>query len=85
MNRIVMGIAMAGPMVLSTYAPADEQRAVVGKHQMLVQLVDCVKKRVASRTASYGEAIKACREEVREQAAGSPPETLLASGVHTKS
>jgi hypothetical protein len=84
MNRILMGIAMGGPMFVGAQALPDSGRDGVSKHQTIVQIVDCVKKRVASRTVSYSEAIKACKEEAKGQAAASPPATLLASGADSK-
>jgi hypothetical protein len=84
MNRILMGIAVGGPMFMSAYALADGEQAGAARHQTMVQIIDCVKKRVASRTATYSEAIKACKEEAGGQAAVSRSEAVLALGVRPK-
>jgi hypothetical protein len=84
MNRILVGIAMGGPIFVGSHAHAEDAGPEkMSKHQTIVQVVDCVKKRVALRTVSYSEAIKACKEEVKDQSAP-PSDPLLASGAQAK-
>jgi hypothetical protein len=85
MNRILASIAMGGPIFVGAYALADDASpGKVSRQQAIVQIVDCVKKRVALRTVSYSDAIKACKEEVRDQSGPPAPDLLLAAGEHAK-
>jgi hypothetical protein len=80
MNRILAGIAMGGPMFVAAYALADDlEPGKLSRHQAIEQIVDCVKKRVALRTVSYGEAIKACKEEAKDQSGHAAPDLPLPS------
>jgi hypothetical protein len=85
MNQVLTGIAIGGTIFIGAHSLADETRqSTIARQQMVVQILDCVKKRVATRTVSYHEAIKACKDEVRDPGATTPPERLLASGTPDK-
>jgi hypothetical protein len=86
MNRILRGIAFGGSIVIGAQALADDPgQSRITKHQMIVRMVDCVKKRVATNnTVSYREAIKTCKDQVKGQTAISPPDPLLALGTEAK-
>jgi hypothetical protein len=85
MNQVLTGIAIGGTLFVGANSLADDSgQSQITRQQMAVQILDCVKKRVATRTVSYHEAIKACKEQVRDPGATPPPERLLASGAPDK-
>ena len=52
----------------------------MGRHQMVVQIVGCMKKRMAAdKVISYNDAAKACKAKITKQIDKSPSGTLLAS------
>jgi hypothetical protein len=85
MNQVLTGIAIGGTLFVGAQSLADDSgQAKITSQQMIVQILDCVKKRVATRTVSYHEAVKTCKDQVRDQGAAAPPERLLASGAPDK-
>jgi hypothetical protein len=84
MNQLLTGIAIGGTIFAGAHSLADEVQSTITRQQMIVQILDCVKKRVATRTVSYHEAVKTCKDEVRDPGATVPPDRLLASGTPDK-
>lgn len=68
MNRRVTAIAMAGLLLVAVRAVAiDSGQPALTKHQMLTQVIGCMKKRMAaSRTISYNDAAKVCKDQVKQ-------------------
>ena len=73
-SRMVTVIAVAGLLLLAAQASAaDSGQPVLSRRQMLTQVIDCMKKRMsASRTISYIEAAKACKEQLRQSESPGP-------------
>jgi hypothetical protein len=67
MNRMVTVIAVAVLLLVAAQASAvDTGQPALTRRQMLTQVIGCMKKRMsASRTISYIEAAKACKEQLR--------------------
>jgi hypothetical protein len=87
MNRIVSVIALSGMIFASTRALAGDppNQSPMSKRQMLVQVVGCMKKRMAAnRNSSYNEAMKACKEQIRKENDNLPGGTLVASDTAPK-
>jgi hypothetical protein len=75
LNRMVMVIAVAGLLLLAAQASsaADTGQPALSRRQMLTQIIGCMKKRMsASRTISYNEAAKACKEQPRQSDSPGP-------------
>ena len=54
--------------IISLALAADPtQRSFAGKRQAAEQMIDCVKKRVATRTVSYRDAIRACKDAANKE------------------
>jgi hypothetical protein len=68
MNRGVTAIAMAGLLLVAAQAVAiDGGQPALTKRQMLTQVIGCMKKRMAaSRTISYNDAAKVCKEQLKQ-------------------
>jgi hypothetical protein len=82
MNRALTITAMAGAIFVSGQAfPVDSTgQPAMGRRQMAVQIVGCMKKRMAAdKLISYNEAAKACKGQISKRSANSPPGTLVAS------
>jgi len=82
---IATGVVIGGVTCLISLALAADptQRSFAGKRQAVEQMIDCVKKRVATRSVSYREAIRACKDALNkedEDAANS----LIASDARAK-
>ena len=82
---IATGVVIGGVTCINSLALAADptQRSFAGKRQAVEQMIDCVKKRVATRTVSYRDAIRACKDaanKVDEDAAKS----LIASDARAK-
>jgi hypothetical protein len=82
---IAAGVVIGGVTCIISLALAADptQGSFAGKRQAVEQMIDCVKKRVATRTVSYRDAIRACKDaanKVDEDAAKS----LMASDARAK-
>jgi hypothetical protein len=87
MNRLVTAISITGLIFAGTQAravdPASPSKS--SKHQMVVQIVGCMKKRMsADRSSSFNEAMKACREQINKESDNLPPGALVASDTPAK-
>jgi len=81
MNRILTGIAIGGAAFFGAQALAgDAPGQSTSKRQMVKEVITCVKGRMSSsRTISYNEAFKSCREQVRNPSAIGSSDTLVAA------
>jgi hypothetical protein len=81
MNRLTAGIALGGSILVSANALAADaiNQSASSKRQKIVWVAGCVRKLVSSRTVSYSDAIKTCKEQVNEPSAVSPSEPLVAA------
>jgi hypothetical protein len=84
MNRVLTIIAMTSAIFLSeqAFAVGSISHPEMSRRQMIVQIVGCMKKRMAADKAiSYNEAAKACKAKITKRSDNSPSDTLVASGT----
>ncbi|MGC2031818.1 MAG: hypothetical protein WA642_17495 [Steroidobacteraceae bacterium] len=83
MRCIATGVVIGGVTCIISLALAADptQRSFAGKRQTVEQMIDCVKKRVATRTVSYRDAIRACRDAANNDDAAN---SLMASDARAK-
>jgi hypothetical protein len=87
MNRLVTAISITGVIFAGTQARAVDSasQSKSSKHQMAVQIVGCMKKRMsADRSSSFNEAMKACREQINKESDNLPSGALVASDTPAK-
>jgi hypothetical protein len=87
MNRVLPMIAMTGTIFAGehVFAVDSTSQPTMSKRHMVVQIVDCMKKRMsADKTISYNAAAKACKDQISKQTDNSPSGTLVASDTPTK-
>jgi hypothetical protein len=87
MNRIFAVMAMAGVMLGGTRALAvdSENQPTMSKHQLIAQVVGCMKKQMsASNSISYNAAMRACKDQMSKQSDNSASRMLVASDGLTK-
>jgi hypothetical protein len=82
MQRDIFCIALSSALICAAPSWASDIAApsAAGNREKIAQLVDCVKRRTADRTVLYSEAIKLCKEQLKEQASS---DALLAAGAAT--
>jgi hypothetical protein len=69
MNRLLTVIATTGVIFIGAQALAIDSmhQSTMSKRQMIVQIVGCMKKRMAAnKSSSYNEAMKACKNQNKE-------------------
>jgi hypothetical protein len=87
MQRAVTAIALSGVTFVSTQALAVDptSQSTMGRHQMIVQMVGCMKKRMsADRSSSYNAAMKACKDQINRERDNLPSGALVASDAPPK-
>ena len=87
MNRVVTAISMIGVIFAGTQARALDSASErkTSKHQTIVQIVGCMKKRMsADRSSSYNAAMKACKEQVNKESDDLASGALVASDTPAK-
>jgi hypothetical protein len=87
MNRLLIGIATAGAIFVSSQALAVDSvnQSAMSKRQMIAQIVSCMKRRMsANKDSSYKEAMKACKDQINKERDNSPSGALVASDTHAK-
>jgi hypothetical protein len=87
MNRVLTMITMTCAMFTGAPAlAADSVRPpTMTQRQMIVQTVSCMRKRMsASKTISYNEAAKACKDQLDKRRDNSRSRTLVASDAPAK-
>jgi hypothetical protein len=87
MNRVVPIIALTGVMFVGAQAHAVDSASqpTISKRQMIVQIVDCMKKRMsADKSRSYNEAMKACKDRINKESDDLSSGALVASDTSAK-
>jgi hypothetical protein len=74
LNRMMTVIAMAGLLLVAAQAvAADPGQPALTRRQMVTQIIGCMKKRMsASRTISYNEAAKVCKDQLKQSDSSGP-------------
>jgi hypothetical protein len=86
MNRVVL-IVLTGVIFVGTQARAVDSTSqpTMSKRQMIVQMVDCMRKRMsADKSRSYNEAMKACKDQINKESDDLPSGVLVASDTPAK-
>lgn len=87
MTRVLTMIAMAFVMLTGAQAVAGDavSQTAMRKRQMIIQVVNCMKKRMSvDREISYNAASKVCKEQVNTQSNNSVSVALVASAPPAK-
>ena len=87
MNRVMPIIAITGVMFAGAQARAVDSpsQSTTSKRQMIVQIVDCMKKRMsADKSRSYNEAMKACKDQINRESDDLSSGALVASDARAK-
>jgi len=87
MNRVVPIIALTGVLFAGAQAQAVDStgQSAISKRQMIVQVVDCMKKRMsADKNRSYNEAMKACKDQINKEGDDLSSGALVASDTSAK-
>lgn len=87
MNRVVPIIAITGVMFAGAQAQAVDSasQSTTSKRQMIVLIVDCMKKRMsADKGRSYNEAMKACKDQINKESDDLSSGALVASDTPPK-
>jgi hypothetical protein len=87
MNRVATAIALTGVMFARAPALAGDTTSppTMSKRQMIVQIVGCMKKRMAAnRSSSYNEAMKACKDQINKEGDSLTSGALVASDTPAK-
>ena len=83
---IATGVVTGGVTCIDSLARAADdptQRSLSSKRQAVEQMIDCVKKRVATRTVSYRDAIRACKDAANKED-DDAAKSFIASDARTK-
>ena len=70
MKRLTLILATVSAVLAASHVLASDRKGQppAAKHQIVVQMIACMKKRMNSdRLISYNQASKVCREQVRAQ------------------
>ena len=87
MNRVVPIIALTSVMFVGAQAHAVDSmsQSTMSKRQMIVQIVGCMKKRMAAnKSSSYNEAMKACKDQINKESDSLTSGALVASDTPAK-
>jgi hypothetical protein len=87
MNRLLAIIATTGVIFAGAQALADDsaKQSTMSKRQMIVQIVGCMKKRMAAdKSSSYNEAMKACKGQINKGSDNLQSGALVASDTPAK-
>ncbi|MHB8475725.1 MAG: hypothetical protein ACYDBZ_05495 [Steroidobacteraceae bacterium] len=87
MNRVMPIIALSGVMFAGAQAHAVDStsQSTLSKRQMIVQMVDCMKKRMsADKSRSYNEAMKTCKDRINKESDDLSSGALVASDTPAK-
>jgi hypothetical protein len=79
---IATGVVIGGVACISSLALAADP-SFSSKRQAVEQMIDCVKKRVATKTVSYRDAIHACKDATNKEDED-PAKSLIASDARTQ-
>ena len=87
MNRPLTVIAATGVIFAGAQALAADsvRQSTMSKRQMIVQIVGCMKKRMAAnKSSSYNEAMKACKDQINKEGDTLASGPLVASDTPAK-
>jgi hypothetical protein len=87
MNRLLTVIAATGVIFAGAQALAADsvRQSTMNKRQMIVQIVGCMKKRMAAnKSSSYNEAMKACKDQINKEGDTLASGALVASDTPAK-
>jgi hypothetical protein len=87
MHHAVTAIALSGMTFVNTQALAVDPagQSTMGRHQMIAQMVGCMRKRMsADKSSSYNAAMKACKDQINKERDNLPSRALVASDVPPK-
>jgi hypothetical protein len=87
MNRLLTVIATTGVIFAGAQALAVDsgKQSTMSKRQMIVQMVGCMKKRMAAdKSSSYNEAMKACKDQMHKESDNLSSGALVASDTPAK-
>jgi hypothetical protein len=87
MKRVLPIIALTGVVFAGAQAQAVDStsQSTMSKRQMIVQIVDCMKKRMsADKSRSYNEAMKACKDQTNKESDDLSSGALVASDTPAK-
>ena len=87
MNRLLTVIAATGVIFVGarTLAADSVNQSTMSKRQMIVQIVGCMRKRMAAdKSTSYNEAMKACKNRMNKESDNLPSGALVASDTPAK-
>jgi hypothetical protein len=87
MNRLLTVIAATGVIFAGAQALAADsvRQSTMSKRQMIVQIVGCMKKRMAAnKSSSYNEAMKACKDQINKEGDTLASGALVASDTPAK-
>ena len=86
-NLAATGIVLTGVILVGAPANADDSTSqrTMSKRQTIVQMVACMRKRMAvNQSRSYNDAMKACKEQLNKESDNSPSGALVASDAQQK-
>jgi hypothetical protein len=87
MNRLLTIVAATGVIFAGAQALAADsvRQSTMSKRQVIVQIVGCMKKRMAAnKSSSYNEAMKACKEQINKEGDTLASGALVASDTPAK-
>ena len=87
MKRLVTIIALTGVIFVDTSAHAVDStsQSTMSKRQMIVRMVDCMKKRMsADKSRPYNEAMRVCKDQIDKESDALPSGALVASDTQAK-
>ncbi len=86
MNHLLTVVAASGVIFIGPIAIAnDGNQSTLSKREMIVQIVDCMKKRMAAdKYTSYNETMKICKNQISKGNGGSPSGPLVAADTRPK-
>jgi hypothetical protein len=87
MNRLLTVIAATGVIFAGAQALAVDsvKQSTMSKRQMIVQIVGCMKKRMAAnKGSSYNEVMKACKDQINKEGDNLASGALVASDTPAK-
>jgi hypothetical protein len=87
MNRLLTIVAATGVIFAGAQALAADsvRQSTMSKRQVIVQIVGCMKKRMAAnKSSSYNEAMKACKDQINKEGDTLASGALVASDTPAK-
>jgi hypothetical protein len=85
--NLVMTIALTSAIFIGAQALAVDSASqpTMSKHQMIAQMLGCMRKRMsANKSSSYQDSMKACKEQINKQSDNLPSVPPAASDTRGK-